>query len=78
MVNPGADPTAVDIRLNGLTQVAAQGKATVLASASLNDVNTMTDPDKVSPVNSTFGDAAAQFAHTFAPHSVTVLRIQGQ
>jgi alpha-L-arabinofuranosidase len=78
VVNPGADPTAVDIRLNGLTQVAAQGKATVLASASLNDVNTMTDPDKVSPVNSTFGDAAAQFAHTFAPHSVTVLRIQGQ
>jgi alpha-L-arabinofuranosidase len=78
VVNPGAEATPADIKLDGLTRVEPQAKAAVLAGASLSDVNSLAEPEKVSPVTSTFEDAAAHFTRTFPPHSLTVLRIKGQ
>jgi alpha-L-arabinofuranosidase len=50
----------------------------VLAGANLTDMNTLGEPEKVTPVVTTFAGAAADFSRTFPPHSMTILRIQGQ
>ncbi len=78
VVNPGAAALAADIHLAGCSQVEPQAKATVLSGASLSDVNSMTDPEKVSPVTSVITNAAPGFSLSFTPHSVTVLRIKGR
>jgi len=77
-VNPGANAEMVKIKLNGLTQIEPEGKAIVLAGDDLNGVNSMAQPKAISPVESKIENAAAGFAYTFAPHSLTVLRIKGQ
>jgi alpha-L-arabinofuranosidase len=78
VVNPGATATPVAIKLAGLTRVEPQAKATLLAGANLTDVNNLGEPEKVTPVASTFAGAAADFSRTFPPHSLTVLRLKGQ
>jgi alpha-L-arabinofuranosidase len=77
VVNPEADAEPVEIKLDGLSQVAPEGEAITLAG-DLNEVNSMDDPKKISPVESKFENAAANFTYTFPPHSMTVLRIKAQ
>jgi alpha-L-arabinofuranosidase len=77
IVNPGANAEAVEIKLDGLSQVESEGKAIALAG-DLDEVNSMDDPQKISPIESKFENAAANFTYTFPPHSMTVLRIKAQ
>ncbi len=72
-------PTARDmtIDLAGAKKGSRSGKAFVLTAPDLKAENTLDEPKKVSPVEQQLTIAAKQFAHTFAPHSLTVLRIGG-
>jgi alpha-L-arabinofuranosidase len=74
VVNPAANALSARIKLDGVPQIEPEGKATVLAG-DLTDVNSMEEPEKISPVESTFENAAAEFSYTFRAHSLTVLRI---
>lgn len=76
-VNPGADAKTVDLKLAGLSQIEPEGKAIVLTGDNLAGVNSMAEPGKISPVESKFENAAANFTYTFPAGSMTVLRIKG-
>jgi alpha-L-arabinofuranosidase len=76
-VNPEADAEPVEIKLDGLSQVEPEGEAITLAG-DLDEVNSMDEPGKISPVESKFENAAANFTYTFPAHSMTVLRIKAQ
>jgi len=78
VVNPGAQAQTADLKLNGWTQVQAEGRSIVLAGDRLDAVNSLDQPTAVAPVETKLADAAASFAHTFPGYSVTVLRIKGQ
>jgi alpha-L-arabinofuranosidase len=67
-----------DIRFDGVKQVRAPGRATVLTSHDPADENTLDQPMKVAPVEQAIRDAAAGFRHTFPAHSVTVLRVKAE
>lgn len=67
-----------DIRFDGLKQVRAPGRATVLTSADPADENTLDQPRKVAPVEQVIQDAATNFRHTFPAHSLTVLRVKAE
>ncbi len=67
-----------DIRLQGVKQVGAPGRATVLTSADAADENTLEQPVKVAPVEQVIPEAATGFRHTFPAHSVTVLRVKAE
>jgi alpha-L-arabinofuranosidase len=75
VINPGAEAEAVEIKLAGLARVEPEGSAVTLAGG-LNDVNSMDEPGKISPVESKFENAAPNFTCSFPPHSMTVLRIK--
>jgi len=76
-VNPGADAEAVEIKLDGLSQVESEGEAITL-TGGLAGVNSMGGPENISPVGSKFENAAANFTYTFPARSMTVLRIKAQ
>lgn len=75
VINPGAEAEAVEIKLAGLARVEPEGSAVTLAGG-LNDVNSMDEPGKISPLESKFENAAPNFTCSFPPHSMTVLRIK--
>src|SRR5258707_4352359 len=74
VVNAAASPKEVRINLAGAKTVNRLGKAYVLTSADLKSENSFETPMKVSPMERQL-TAAREFAYTFAPNSLTVLRI---
>ncbi len=76
LVNPYAEPRAVDIALQGATSIAPGAKAWVLTSESPDDENTFETPQHVVPREESLAATSAQFARTAAPYSVTVLRLK--
>jgi len=77
-VNPEAVAQPVDIKLDGVSQIQPEGKAVILSGDDPNTVNSMEEPHRVSPIESNFETAAANFSYTFPAHSLTVLRIKVQ
>jgi alpha-L-arabinofuranosidase len=77
-VNPGTIGEPVEIKLAGLSQVEPEGRAITLAGNNLNEVNSMDEPENISPVESQFENAAADFTYTFPARSMTVLQIKKQ
>jgi alpha-N-arabinofuranosidase len=75
VVNTVGTPQAVRIDLAGAKHPAAQGRQVVLAASSLDDTNSIADPVRLVPVESSTGGFAPSFSRTFAPYSVTVLAI---
>ncbi len=74
-VNPSPESVEAAVEIEGVSAVSPTGQATVLASGQLTDQNTFEDPAKVSPKTSTLENVNAQFNYSFAPSSLTVLRI---
>ena len=77
-VNPAANAEPAEIELIGLSRVESEAKTITLAGDDLDEVNSMDEPGKISPVESRFENAAANFTYTFPPRSLTVLRIKAQ
>jgi len=74
-VNPSPEPAEATLELDGVTTVSPTAQSIVLASAKLSDQNTFEDPARVSPKTSSVEDVGSKFDYTFAPYSLTVLRI---
>jgi alpha-L-arabinofuranosidase len=75
LVNPGAEPSDVAIRLDGVASVAGEAQATVLSGERDDDVNGFDDPTRLVPTTMTIGGVGARFERRLAPRSLTVLRI---
>ena len=77
VANVHATPAIADITLDSVKKIVGEAKATTLA-AKLSDVNSLDEPLKVSPVESTVTVHDKKFQHTFAPNSFTVLRLKAE
>jgi alpha-L-arabinofuranosidase len=77
-VNPEADARTVEVKLDGVARVEPEGASTFLTADNLNAINSMDEPETVSPIESKFENAAADFSYTFPARSLTVLRIKAQ
>ncbi len=75
VVNPDVAAQNTQIVLDGVQNVAPTATEIVLAG-NPEDVNSMLQPEKISPVQSQLENVGAKFSCVFAPHSVTVLRIK--
>ncbi len=74
VVNATASQREAHINLSGAQGVKRVGKAYVLTSADLKSENSFETPMRVSPLERRL-TAAREFNYTFAPNSLTVLRI---
>lgn len=75
-INLGAQPVSGTVNLLGVNRAPAIGRITVLKSAILADNNSLDDPTKVVPMESSFNPDGVRFAHEFPPYSLSVLRLK--
>jgi alpha-N-arabinofuranosidase len=78
VVSNASAPIAADVKLEGIQQTARRGTMILLAGAKLTDENSLAEPRKVVPVTSALRGVSTSFQHTFAPYSLTVLRLNAR
>ncbi len=74
VVNTQAEPANVKIQIEGAGGQKATGMAFTI-SGELTDENSLDNPMKIAPVTSSVDGVGAEFAYTFQPYSLTVLRL---
>jgi alpha-N-arabinofuranosidase len=75
VVNSAAEPQQVHFDLHGAGEIAPTAFGQVLTGQP-EDVNSIGEPEKVSPRPITIADAGKSFEYSFAPYSVTVFRLK--
>ncbi|GAA4499246.1 alpha-L-arabinofuranosidase C-terminal domain-containing protein [Hymenobacter ginsengisoli] len=78
LVNYSSSPRPVSINLAGAKGLAKTGRAQVMASADLQTQNSLAEPKKLAPQESTFAVKGSTLSYTLAPNSFTVLRVAGK
>jgi alpha-N-arabinofuranosidase len=78
VVSNASRSITADVKIHGIKQIARQGTMIVLAGAKLADENSLAEPKKVAPVASSLKGVSTNFKHTFAPYSLTVLRLKAR
>ena len=76
LVNAAGERQPVAIRLQGVRGVLPLARATVLASASPQDTNTLADPTHVAPRTTIVTGVRPSFEYSLPPYSITVLEIR--
>jgi alpha-N-arabinofuranosidase len=75
VVNATASTLATTIALQGVTKVGESAKVILLTSASLSDENSLAEPTKIYPKETSVKISGAEFTHAFQPYSLTILRV---
>ncbi|WP_427118291.1 alpha-L-arabinofuranosidase C-terminal domain-containing protein [Pseudarthrobacter scleromae] len=75
VVNTGALPQQVDVKLTGLKSVASKGSAVEL-TGNPADLNSLDKPDNVAPTTKTISGTGKSFTYTFPEYSLTVLKLR--
>jgi alpha-N-arabinofuranosidase len=76
VVNTSGNPYNIAIDLKGAATVMRQGTQVVLKSDKPEDTNTIDEPEKIMPVTTSIGALGKSFKHSFAPYSITVIKLQ--
>jgi hypothetical protein len=76
LVNVQAEPQPLNIALQGVTAVAPNASGQVLTAAELGAMNSIAEPNKVSPQPLVISNAGPKFAHELPGHSVSVIRLK--
>jgi alpha-N-arabinofuranosidase len=77
IVNTQSTPKSVEITLHRAASLASDATAITLSAPGLGDSNSIDDPARVVPVTTTVRNLKPTFTYTFAPWSITVLRLKG-
>jgi len=75
VVNSAPEPASITLNVTGAPQLAS-ASLTVLASDNPLDENTFEQPTKVISVSSVLNVQGSSIAHTFAPYSLSILRLK--
>ena len=78
VVNASGTAQKIDVQIKGTAGVEAAGEAVVLAADSLNDTNTLEEPQKIAPRTEKADGLGANFTREFPPYSLTVLKIRSK
>jgi alpha-L-arabinofuranosidase len=76
-VNPYTAPMTTTLTLTGLAGVSSNATLIQLVSSNPTAANSVSNPTNVVPVMSTIGNASTNFAVSFPPNSLSILRLQG-
>ncbi len=75
-INLGSEAVSGQLKLNGLHPISDEAQMTVLTSANPADNNSLGNPTRVQPMESSLKIAGDDFAHEFPANSLTVLRFK--
>jgi len=74
LVNAASTPQAVDVKFTGAA-VAAAGKLVTLSAHDTQATNSITEPTKIVPVESTVQTSGGMLRHTMPPYSIQVIAL---
>jgi alpha-L-arabinofuranosidase len=74
-INIAPEPVRAQVRVNGAADMKSTAKTIVLRSSSLEDNNSLEEPNQVVPKEEALDLAGLEFAHEFPQYSLTVLRV---
>jgi alpha-N-arabinofuranosidase len=77
IVNTQATPKPVGITLRGAASLASDATAITLSAPGPGDSNSIDNPAHVVPATTNVRNIKPAFTYTFAPYSITVLRLKG-
>jgi len=75
LVNASSDAQKVEINLDG-AKFAPTAKVVSLTANDTRETNSITDPDRIIPVDSMLHDISGKFTHSMPPYSIQVLQIE--
>lgn len=75
-VNSADEAQVIDFTLDGVTNVAPEGRAITLQADDLGDENSMDNPTKIVPVEKAFKKFGQTFSYEFPKYSFTILRVK--
>jgi alpha-N-arabinofuranosidase len=75
VVNASSSAKQVTLNFAGAKKLNSSGQAFILASTDLQAENSLDEPTKISPVAQSFPIKTNEFVYSFAPYSLTVLRV---
>jgi len=78
VVNVSDKPHDTAIALDGAEQVATEGMAVVLSADRPTVENDFAQPARIVPVTQAVTNCGVNFRHTFAPYSLTILRLKAK
>ncbi len=78
VVNRAGAPQPVRIEIRGVTAVEPKGKVVTMSASAPDDTNSITAPTKIVPVSSEAEGFASSFTRTFAPYSISVVRLSAK
>jgi alpha-N-arabinofuranosidase len=76
VVNISAAARRINVQISGTKSVNAKGEAVVLAAKSLEDTNSINEPEKVVPRTEKVEGLGTDFVREFPAYSVTVLKFK--
>ncbi len=75
LVNPQSTPEQVNIHLKGVASIGSKGVALTLAG-NPDDTNSITEPRRVIPEETTLRDLKPDFVYSVPPHGIVVLKLR--
>lgn len=76
LVNASSIAQAVDIKLAGADEIKRDGRLISLSAKTPDETNTISEPNKIIPVQSSVQDIRPSFRHTLPAYSIHVLEIK--
>lgn len=78
VVNASSEPQPLDIKLDGASNVAARAALISLSAHTTEATNTLTEPNKIVPVESSIQGVAKEFHRVFPPYSIQILELRAK
>jgi alpha-N-arabinofuranosidase len=75
LVNATATKQQLNINLNGAKHIAPSAKIIMLQASSPTETNSITQPRKIVPVDSTLSDISSHFSHDLPPYSIQIVEL---
>ncbi|MEO6317114.1 MAG: alpha-L-arabinofuranosidase C-terminal domain-containing protein [Chitinophagaceae bacterium] len=76
LVNTTGKKQPINISLNGINKISPEATIHVISGAEPGATNSITDPEKIIPVESKIKGVGLKFKRTLDPYSVSVLQLQ--
>jgi alpha-L-arabinofuranosidase len=73
LVNADSMPQTVNIRFDGADRIDSNGKLISLSAKTPDETNSITEPEKIVPVETLLANASENFRRTLPPYSIQIL-----
>lgn len=78
LVNADSKAQAVDIKLDGASQVDKNAAEISLSAKNTQETNSISDPRRIVPIDTMLDNAGTDFHHTVPPYSIQVLELRAK